>query len=476
MHKFLKKIVRAIAFIVGLVILIIVVRAFDARSMPSLKPWHTTTIGNELLVNGEFETIDAYLKEEDSYIRNLYAELAGVSTGKFNKYNPKSATYPFPNSDNLNASFVYDPGVQNTKGVILLLHGLSDSPFHMRDLGMFFKNEGYFVLGLRLPGHGTLPSGLLNITSEDWMKATEWGAAQLHKIAKERNNVPLYMGGFSTGGALILNYTYKSLYNNQLYKPEKLFLFSAAIGVSKLATFSAWHKSLSWINYFNKFSWLDILPEYDAAKYNSFTKNAGRQIYLLTEENKKLVENIKEANLQNELPPKIAFQSYVDATVLPEDLVEMYQEIGTSKDVLCMFDVNRNYDDFMESSIVEKHPKNIQFNQKSKPQLHMVLNTMEADSVVGANAACIYKLKESDFEVVYPNKHIAWPNAFFAMSHVAIPIAENNALYGKNSTLGKMAIHGEKNVLFVSPNDLMRIRYNPFFDFMKLEIQSFIQQ
>jgi len=475
MNKHLKQIVKIITILASLIILIVVIRAFDARLMPDLSPWHKTSVGKELLVNNEYETIEDYLIDEDSYIRDLFSKMENEKLGKFNRYNPNSTSYSFPNNDNLNASFVYDPGVENTKGVILLLHGLSDSPFHMRDLGLFYKNKGFFVLGLRLPGHGTLPSGLLNVKSKHWEKATKWGAEQVNNIAKERNNVPFYMGGFSTGGALILNYTYKSLSNNELHKPKKLFLFSPAIGVSKMAKFSAWHKSLSWINYFKKYSWLDILPEYDPAKYNSFTKNAGRQIYLLTLENKKLVEKIAENNIQDQLPPMIAFQSYVDATVLPEDLVKMYQKIGTSKDVLFMFDLNRNYSDFIKAESLKKHPNNIQFKQNSKPQIHMVLNTIKKDSIVGVNAAAIYKNEENNLVDIYPNKHIAWPNEFFAMSHVAVPIAPNNSFYGTNSALGKIAIHGEKDVLFVSPNDLMRIRYNPFFDFMKLEIENFIE-
>ena len=116
--------------------------------------------------------------------------------------------------------------------------------------------------------------------------ATQWGAGQLQKLAAERGNIPFYMGGFSTGGALILNYSLNALTEDNYFMPEKLFLFSPAIGISELAMVSSWHKSLSWIPYFKKFSWLDILPEYDPAKYTSFSKNAGRQVYLLTLENK----------------------------------------------------------------------------------------------------------------------------------------------------------------------------------------------
>lgn len=477
MNKLLKKLLTPILYLITTVIIIIFIRAFDSRSMPNLHPWHTTKVDKELLISTEYHDIDTYLKDEDAYVRKMFAKMTDSALRKNNRFNPKSNAYPFSNTDNFNASFIYDPGVKNTKGVILLLHGLSDSPFHMRDLGMVFKNKGFYVLGLRLPGHGTLPSGLLNVTTQHWETATIWGASQVHKIAQERKNVPFYMGGFSTGGALILNYTFKSLSNSDFYTPEKLFLFSPAIGVSKMAKFSAWHKCLSWMSYFNKYSWLDILPEYDPTKYNSFTKNAGRQIYLLTLENKDLVNKIVANNLQHELPPIIAFQSLVDATVLPEDLIEMYQKIGTQKDELFVFDVNRGYVDFMSKEVLQIDPKNIVFNQANKPQLHMLINTMEVDSVVGQNASGVYKKGSNTTLIdIYPDNHIAWPSEFFAMSHVSVPIAPSNAIYGKSSRLGKISIHGEKDVLFVSSDDLMRIRFNPFFDLMKIEINDFIEK
>ena len=256
----------------------------------------------------------------------------------------------------------------------------------MRALGKLFEEEGLYVLGLRLPGHGTLPSGLLNITWQDWAKATEWGARQLQSVAIERGDVPFYMGGFSTGGALVLNYSFKALIDSKLNKPEKLFLFSPAVGVTKWGWVAGWHKSLSWMNYFNQFSWTDILPEYDPAKYNSFTKNAGRQIYLLTKENKALIKKIAKRKRQSELPPIISFQSMVDATVIVDDLLDMYKKIGTTKDQLFVYDVNRAYTVFMkDDDLQEKDPEKISFTQASKPQLHMLINNLKSDSTPGSN-------------------------------------------------------------------------------------------
>ena len=473
--KFFKNLIRPIIYVALAIALIIVVRAFDSRSMPKLYPWHTSSIDKELLVANEYDNINSYLKDEDIYIRKMFAKVADSANSSFNRFNPKSIAYPLFDHDNLNASFVYDPGVNNTKGVILLLHGLSDSPYHMRALGKFFLEEGFYVLGLRLPGHGTLPSGLLNVTWQQWVKATIWGAAQVHKIAIKRN-MPFYMGGFSTGGTLILNYSFNSLRDNTLHMPKKLFLFSPAIGVSEMARVAAWHKSLSWIDYFNKYSWSDILPEYDPAKYNSFTKNAGRQIYLLTKENKNLVEEIAKDNQQNKLPPIIAFQSLVDATVIPRDLIEMYQKIGTSKDELFVFDVNRVYQDFILDEALQIDSRNIEFKQENKPQLHMLINTDKQDTILGPNACGIFKRGNNNELIdVYPEMHTAWPTRFFAMSHVAVPISPEDLQYGSNSRLGNLSVHGEKDVLVVSSADFMRIRYNPFFDLMEMEIRDFLK-
>ena len=51
------------------------------------------------------------------------------------------------------------------------MHGMSDSPYSLRALGQRFHREGYHVVGLRLPGHGTVPSGLLKTTWKDMAAA-----------------------------------------------------------------------------------------------------------------------------------------------------------------------------------------------------------------------------------------------------------------------------------------------------------------
>ena len=51
---------------------------------------------------------------------------------------------------------------------VLLTHGLTDSPYFMRYLASFFQENGFRVMALLLPGHGTQPGDLLEVRWQDW--------------------------------------------------------------------------------------------------------------------------------------------------------------------------------------------------------------------------------------------------------------------------------------------------------------------
>ena len=71
------------------------------------------------------------------------------------------------------------------KAGVVLLHGMSDSPYSLRNLGQRLHASGGWVVGMRMPGHGTAPSGLTHATWEDgqakmvapdglqWVKASD---------------------------------------------------------------------------------------------------------------------------------------------------------------------------------------------------------------------------------------------------------------------------------------------------------------
>ncbi len=62
-------------------------------------------------------------------------------------------------------------------GACLLLHGFTGTPWDVRPLGEALAAGGFRVRGLRLPGHGTTPRGMLQAGANDWLQACEEGLA-----------------------------------------------------------------------------------------------------------------------------------------------------------------------------------------------------------------------------------------------------------------------------------------------------------
>ena len=87
----------------------------------------------------------------------------------------------------------YDKGV-------LLIHGLNDTPYSMRDLGDRFSKECYMVRAILLPGHGTVPGDLINIGLPAWRDAVA------KAVWSFRGHVDrLVIAGFDLGANLALD-------------------------------------------------------------------------------------------------------------------------------------------------------------------------------------------------------------------------------------------------------------------------------
>lgn len=167
----------------------------------------------------------------------------------------------------------------NTEGV-LLVHGLTDSPFLMRDLGdalartPLVPGRCTLVRSLLLPGHGTAPGDLLGVRHEDWAAATRYG---LESFAGEAARVHLV--GFSTGGALGLHWAYRQQAEALQLPLSSLVLMSPAIQPKDRMARRTW--LLKFIAWTGAMKWLDEHDDRDFAKYESFPLNAGTQIALL---------------------------------------------------------------------------------------------------------------------------------------------------------------------------------------------------
>ena len=228
--------------------------------------------------------------------------------------------------------------VPEPRGGALLIHGLTDSPYSMRALAERMHADGYDTLSLRMQGHGTVPGGLVNTTWEDWSAAVRMGARHMRRQIGP--DLPLVLVGYSNGGALVTKYALDALDDATLPPPAKLILLSPMIGVSPAARLAGPISRLGPL--VDKARWIDVVPEYNPFKYNSFPANAGAQTARLT---RALASQLAQAGRDGRLdrmPPVLAFQSVVDTTVSTAAVAyDLLDRLPAGRNELVLFDLNR---------------------------------------------------------------------------------------------------------------------------------------
>ena len=459
---------------------ILLVRAFDTRRMPDLQLWHTVKLSNEFerSVFGSDITFQQYTDLEEKLFAELdekvFFEMGSSKQDKYNRYARSSLSCTDRFSQNWNRSFELVP--DRIEGGILLIHGLTDSPYSMKDLAELFYKENFYVLALRMPGHGTVPAGLTDVSWKDWMAALEIGVARVRQ--KAGPDQMFYMAGYSNGGALSLLYTLQSLGSDDSVTPDRVFLFSPAIGITRFAVMAQWLKLTSVVPYFEKSEWSSMSPEYDPFKYNSFPLNAAQQSRNLSKQIHKSTVNCQKKGTLSKLPSIITFQSAVDSTVIARDVLRFYEKLSPNGHELVVFDTNQKalLQNFLKTSPLKS------FNESTMPKKHgytlSIITNKDVDS--GEVIARTRNEDSSSFNDVPLN--MRWPDGIYSLSHLAIPFPMDDPIYGIKSPdspkshikLGDIYMRGERNVLHIPEKDLMRLRCNPFWEYVKKRIKATI--
>ena len=118
-----------------------------------LEPWHTERLSAEFTAKDadEIATFDHYLELEERLFEELYDEVySEVPTGDefaLVRYSSGSLSDPRARDPDYNRTF--ELPADDPIGGVLLLHGLTDSPYSLRALGESLNEVGYWVvLGL----------------------------------------------------------------------------------------------------------------------------------------------------------------------------------------------------------------------------------------------------------------------------------------------------------------------------------------
>jgi alpha-beta hydrolase superfamily lysophospholipase len=480
MRRLAKWLLAAVAAAGALLILVVLVFAILARAtLPDLRPWHRLTLKEEFHAGrpGAPATFAEYLRLEDRLFAELHRKLlddpASADTYSLSRYRPGSVPARLALETKYNRSYELAP--QNPVGAVFLVHGLTDSPYSMRSIAETCYAEGFHVVVLRLRGHGTIPGALRDVSWRDWYAAVVLAARRASEVAGP--DKPFLAGGHSTGAALVTLYALRSLVDPSLRRPSRLYLVSPAIGVSKFAVLTNVLAGFSFLPYFEKSKWLDVFPEYDPYKYNSFPVNAANQIYALTRELQSELAEGKTKGRLGSMPPITAFQSLVDATILASDVVRgLLIQLPGSESELVVFDVNRA--DTLQALVSPRATADLQ-RLNTAPnvpfRLTIIGNRSPSSLEVGA-----FSRAAGSKDVVEEDLPLSWPRGVLSLGHVALPFPIDDPVYGLTPAdgeglaykLGALSARGEMGAMVVPLDTLARLRSNPFFDVLRTKIRA----
>ncbi len=403
---------------------------------------------------------------------------AGSGTPQANRYDRRSRSYPSRDGFDGNRTYEIVPSGQIVGGA-LLIHGLTDSPYSMRAIGETLKAGGYYGLALRMPGHGTVPAGLTTAVWEDWLAAVRLGAR--HVRERIGTDKPFVLVGYSNGGALVLKYAMDEVERGGGLRPARLVLISPMIGVAPFAWVARVISLLGPIPYFEKARWLDVMPEYNPFKYNSFPANAALQSWRLSTALQAQILRLGKSGLLKDLPPVLAFQSLVDATVSTDAVVHaLFDQLDANGSELVLFDINRLAG--LEPFIAPETATILSRLTDRSPRRYgrSLVTNADRDSLEVVERS----IRSNRTEIVTRPIGLSWPPEMFSLAHIALPFTLDDDVYGRNPRpssldvvrLGTLSPRGERAVLTVPLDTLMRVSSNPFFPYLAARLTAWMDE
>jgi alpha-beta hydrolase superfamily lysophospholipase len=466
----------ALGTLLAFAVIFLGARIYISQQGAPLEPWHT-------FVPHELDAREIDDADWDRYLEVENAIFEEVRTGvtqrldadeqvPANRYFEGSPVYPGHFAVDWNRSQILEPEGAPV-GAVVLLHGLTDSPYTLRHIARFYQEHGFVAVMPRLPGHGTVPAGLTSVHWEHWTAASRLAIREARRRAGPHR--PLHIVGYSNGGALAMKYALDAIDDPGLARPDRIVLISPMIGVTEWARFAGFAGLPAIFTRFAKAAWLSITPEFNPFKYNSFPVNGARQSSLLTRALQPRIARYAREGRLGDLPPVLTFQSLTDFTVSTRAIVTaLYDQFPDNGSELVVFDLNRH----------------IRFGPLLRPAIETLLPSLLPDAPRRYRTTVVSNADAGSLDMVARTTQagatqekvsplgLAYPDDVFSLSHVALAVPITDSLYGMTPDpsedfgihLGAIAVRGEQSTLIVSLDTLMRMLSNPFFPYMMQRI------
>lgn len=296
---------------------------------------------------------------------------------------------------------------------ILMLHGLMESPFLTRDMAQYFYHHNYLIRSLLLPGHGTAPGDLLDVSAKQWEKCCHFS---LNTMINDSQLDGFYLIGISTGA----NFSLLAGYQQKIEKLKGIILISPALHIRYYRPiYNKISRLLSCL--FSRAQWIEKYAEKDFARYYSLPFNAAEQVYLLAQK--------LEHKTNDQLPCPLFM------AVSSDDAIVSYQH-------------NLNY-----------------FKQQKNPNNRMIVYSSKQLSDQGKRISFINSRCDKEHILNYPHigLHTSPSNFHYGRDGDYQIVLKNDA---------KQKFYGEVGRSQVTH----RLSYNPKFDHLMEHIQQFIER
>ena len=174
----------------------------------------------------------------------------------------------------------------------------------------------------------------------------------------------------------------------------------------------------------------------------------------------------------------LAFQSVVDTTVsTPAVVSDLFDWLAAGGHELVLFDINRQsgLDAFTRPGAVLPRLTN------AGPRRYTA--TLVTNSSADTAAVSAMTVSAGFTALTAEPLSFEWPREMFSLSHIALPFSKaDDSVYGGESVfgeaggvaLGRVVPRGEKDVLLVPLDALMRVSWNPFFPYLAARIEQWI--
>ena len=237
---------------------------------------------------------------------------------------------------------------------------------------------------------------------------------------------------------------------------------------------------VAWEDWIEKSKWIEVLPEYIPFKYNSFPANAAYQSFRLTRALQEEIDLAAGSGRISALAPILAFQSLVDFTVSPLAVVHrLFDRLSAPGSELVVFDRNRHADlrPFLPAGSDETLPQLLPPGARGYA-VTIVTNASDKVPEVVERRTPSGETRARD-----QTTGLSWPPQTFSLSHIALPFATDDPLYGTDPDprefygvrLGVLAPRGERSGLIVGMDQLLRLTCNPFFPYVERRLREWIE-